>query len=422
MAFVTDLEHELGLVQHRVDGLVDRLKLSWDTLTQQLEPEKLQAIVGLLQRAHDQAQYTIAHGDLPPGQVPVPWELAHGLSFLHLGAAKPLPQTVDELPTRVLKDGSLLGCRKWELLDPLWSEALISWIENLHKHATFGATPALVTIEDEVLLDLAGDWGTGYFQANSAAQRVADLIRQEKPDFTVHLGDVYYSGNSTEEGNDLTDWPLGQQGTFSLNSNHEMYSGAHAYFSEVGSLFPGQRGTSYFALVNSHWLIVGLDSAYYSDPMGLYMDGNLGPEQQQWLKTLVSTQGQGKKIMLLSHHQGLDITGQNPTPLYQQVYAALGNRAPDYWYWGHLHNGICYAPKADMNGMNGRCIGHGAIPYGDASELDGAPGVLWSETQLAGDPNYPLRVRNGYVRVRLQGDTITEAFVGENGAISWPLA
>lgn len=415
MSFVSNLEHEYEQVKARVDGLLARLDLAWKKLRSQLEPAELQAIVQLLQRAHDQAQYALIHGDLPPGQAPVPWELAHGLSVLHLGNASPLPQTVAELQTQVMKDGTLLGCRQWELLDLRWSEALLNWIENLRKHAPFGSTPALIEMADNVLLDMAGDWGTGYFQPNSAAQRVAGLIQQDLPDFTVHLGDVYYAGTGTEEGADLVDWPQGSLASFSLNSNHEMYSGAHGYFAEIAALFPKQQGTSYFALFNSHWLIVGLDSAYAADEMNLYMDGNLNAPQQQWLKDLMASKGQGRRIMVLSHHQGLDISGQQQTVLYKQVVAALG-RVPDYWYWGHLHNGICYAPK---DGMYGRCIGHGAIPYGVTSELKGNPQVLWSETLSADDPNYPLRVRNGYVRVKLSGSQISEDFIGETGAVSW---
>jgi len=74
---------------------------------------------------------------------------------------------------------------------------------------------------------------------------------------------------------------------------------------------------------------------------------------------------------------------------------------------------------APRDGMYGRCIGHGAIPYGVTSELKGNTQVQWSETLSADDPNYPLRVRNGYVKVRLDGPQISETFIGETGAVSW---
>lgn len=184
-------------------------------------------------------------------------------------------------------------------------EALVAWIENLRDHATFGTTPALLQIPDEVLLDLAGDWGTGYFEPQSAAQRVADLITADQPHVTIHLGDVYYAGTDSDERNNLASWPMGSKASFSLNSNHEMYSGAHGYFDEIQTLFPDQQNTSYFALFNTHWLIIGLDSAYASDEMQLYMDGNLNAVQEQWLSDLMASHGQGRKIILLSHHQGL---------------------------------------------------------------------------------------------------------------------
>jgi hypothetical protein len=94
---------------------------------------------------------------------------------------------------------------------------------------------------------------------------------------------------------------------------------------------------------------------------------------------------------------------------------ALG-REPDYWYWGHLHNGICYAAQG---GLHARCAGHGAIPYGNASELHGHSRVLWSETQNARDEAYPDRVLNGYVKVRLVGEGIIEEFIGEDGSVRW---
>lgn len=59
------------------------------------------------------------------------------------------------------------------------------------------------------------------------------------------------------------------------------------------------------------------------------------------------------------------------------------------------------------------------IPYGVTSELKGNTQVQWSETLSADDPNYPLRVRNGYVKVRLDGPQISETFIGETGAVSW---
>ncbi|WP_248795248.1 metallophosphoesterase family protein [Pseudomonas sp. MWU13-2105] len=405
------LEHELAKIRVRLSGLKARMELSWKKLVSDIEPEEFQAIQALLQRGHDQAQYVLEHGELPTDEPSVPWELSHGLSILHLGSAQALPTSEAQLPTRVLKDGTLLGCRKWELLDLLWSEALIKWIENLRRHATFGSTPMVMMIDNDATLAIAGDWGTGPFESHAPAVNVANQMQLAQADFTIHLGDVYYAGTGSQEDVDMAGWPIGRHGAFTLNSNHEMYSGAHGYFAELNSRFPVQQGTSYFALYNDHWLIVGLDSAYASAPLNLYMDGALNQQQIDWLKSLPK----GKKLLVLSHHQGFDIGGKNKTALYQPVCDALG-RVPDYWYWGHLHNGIVYA---EQGGLRARCAGHGAIPYGVTSELDGNERVLFSESKNAMDDEYPERVLNGYVKVRLSGENIIEEFIGEDGSLRW---
>ncbi|WP_035058446.1 metallophosphoesterase family protein [Andreprevotia chitinilytica] len=367
-------------------------------------------ILAKLTDIHQQVQQIIDSGSTSAGSIP--WELANGLSILEgVVEGKPLPTTEAELPTRVMDDGTLLGCRKWELLDPLWGEALVQWIEHLTNRAPWAATPNHLILPDQVDFAIAGDWGTGDY----IAQKVAAAMKQVPVDYTFHLGDVYYAGLGSDEQNDFADWPAGGKGQFTLNSNHEMYNGAFGYFGELAARFPLQNGTSYFSLSNANWLIIGLDTAYYSDEMNLYMDGALGDQQTAWLKQLA--QGCTKKILLLSHHQGYSIDGGSKTDLYNQVVAALG-REPDYWYWGHLHNVICYQPQGKLNG---RCVGHGAIPYGRASVLAGNPHVAWAETQFANDAQYPVRVLNGFIRVRLDGGALIEEFFDENGSKRWPL-
>ncbi|WP_425220109.1 metallophosphoesterase family protein [Ralstonia solanacearum] len=374
--------------------------------------ERKRQILARLKQVHQQVRQVIDSGST--SATGIPWELAHGLTIMEgVAAGKPLPTTVAELPTRVMDDGTLLGCRKWELLDPKWGEALVAWIEHLTNRAPWGQTPGSVAMPNQVSLAIAGDWGTG----DGIAGKVAKAMGQNPAHYTIHLGDVYYAGASPDEGKDLSAWPAGTLGQFTLNSNHEMYSGAVGYFQELAQRFPLQNGTSYFSLHNDHWLIIGLDTAYYADEMNLYMDGTLGDQQTAWLKQLAQAQGGSKRIMLLSHHQGYSIDGTSKTALYGQVLNALG-REPDYWYWGHLHNVICYQPQGKLLG---RCVGHGAIPYGKASILDNKAQVAWAETQSADDDQYPDRILNGFVRLTLDGQTLQEAFIDENGNQRWPL-
>lgn len=385
----------------------DRIETDLDQARQNLD--RKQQILVRLKQVHQQVRQVIDSGSTSAAGIP--WELAHGLSILdRVVDGKPLPTTEAELPTRVMDDGTLLGCRKWELLDPKWGEALVEWIEHLMDRSPWCDTPCDIAIPNQVSLAIAGDWGTGDY----IAAKVANAMKQQPADYTIHLGDVYYAGARADDGIDLSAWPAGTRGQFTLNSNHEMYSGGMGYFNEVNQRFPLQNGTSYFSLHNDDWLIIGLDTAYHSDEMSLYMDGALGDQQTAWLNQLA--QGSSKKILLLSHHQGYSIDGSNKTPLYTRVVQALG-REPDYWYWGHLHNVICYQQQG---GLRARCVGHGAVPYGKASILNGkSKWVAWAETQPANDSQYPERILNGFVRLTLNGKALQETLFDENGNKRW---
>ena len=101
------------------------------------------------------------------------------------------------------------------------------------KHAT---ERSKITIPDQCKIAILGDWGAD----NDHAQSIADLARQQNPDYVIHLGDIYYSGSEPECRKFLDNWPLrdasGQpkQGfSFALNGNHEMYSEGRYYFSTV---------------------------------------------------------------------------------------------------------------------------------------------------------------------------------------------
>ena len=58
----------------------------------------------------------------------------------------------------------------------------------------------------------------------------------------------------------------------------------------------------------------------------------------------------------------------NTTGLWKQAAAVL-NGNPAYWYWGHVHNGIVYAPRASPGNTLSRCLGHAALPFGNAEHL-----------------------------------------------------
>ena len=305
---------------------------------------------------------------------------------------------------------------KYEQLDPGWAEAFAVFLESFitGKHP-FMADPITVPMPDPVRIGLAGDWGTGNWRTSpnpAPSTDVANHMGLLRTGVTIHLGDVYYAGTSDQEKHQLVKlWPQGVTASLALNSNHEMYSGAKPYFDAIAAPpFGKQNGCSFFALENNNWVIVGLDSAYFSPEDGLYMDGSLSPAggstQVQFLQQQVA---KGKKVIVLTHHNGLSEDGSSTTNLWSQVMSGFANNSgPAYWYWGHKHMAVVY--KAQGNGTLCRCCGHGGLPWGRASELAGKPNVEWFEQRSANDPDNPKRVLDGFAVLSLNGPNIQETF------------
>lgn len=144
-------------------------------------------------------------------------------------------------------EGEILGTGKYEQLDLCWElVAGTVWLENLlFKHPFPPGAPSLIPVQvlqnEKLTIALAGDFGTGNFGANdSPSTKISKIIPSLKPHITIHLGDVYYAGTSPEENSKLLNcWPAGSKYSFTLNSNHEMYSGGGPYFNEAvgGPLF-----------------------------------------------------------------------------------------------------------------------------------------------------------------------------------------
>jgi len=348
-------------------------------------------------------------------------------------------------------DGTLYGPKKYQQLDKGWMLSALNYALNLIDPESIDEFPCkptatiALTRKDgdcakDPVLGIVGDWGAGYYldeggKVPCPAQRVMEQITdpaQSPPiDYLLHLGDVYYAGTDwrpvpDEEAENFYDlWPdQGPARNFTLNSNHEMYGAGSGYFLvslKAKGKFAAQNGMSYFAMTCGPWLVLGLDSAYYSDALNgrqMYMDGAIGTDaldqQIRWLEQFRGHQG---PIMVMTHHTACDVAGSTATPLYQQVATAL-DRPPTLWYWGHVHNGIVYE-QIDRSGSiptKGRCCGHAAIPFGDAWGLQDRggntiPNILYyahtPDPDLPGTP----RVRNGYALVTLHRDGgFTEAF------------
>jgi len=92
-------------------------------------------------------------------------------------------------------------------LSAFFSSELWPWISNYIKgmfKGKYGPYPGYATDGKDgvytlrandngnvIKISVAGDWGTGTFEASEVATRMSD----SNPDYTIHLGDVYYVGD-----------------------------------------------------------------------------------------------------------------------------------------------------------------------------------------------------------------------------------
>jgi hypothetical protein len=174
-----------------------------------------------------------------------------------------------------------------------WASVAWAKIKNPFQHKMLRPANAVAEpIPEQGRIAVLGDWATGLY----GAPRIAEAVRKDAQGFVLllHLGDVYYSGTENEvQARFLDAWPaLPGVPSRALNSNHEMYSGGHPYFSMTLPAF-GQE-SSYFACQNGHWTLIGLDVAY--------KDHDIDDEQVEWLKQIIAKAGD-RRIVLFSHHQ-----------------------------------------------------------------------------------------------------------------------
>jgi hypothetical protein len=373
-------------------------------------------VVAMLEQAERELAVVRAHGDRPVV------EEQFALSVVRsLAPARGRLLTARDAP----------GMGAYEHHDLRWAEALFAYA--VHSKAPFPVCPVSVdppelthAISDGAVIGIAGDWGTH----NAASARIGHTMAGLRPTHTIHLGDVYYAGTDDEERRFVQDWPAGSAGAFTLNSNHEMFSGGHGYFAIAlrAEKFNSQT-YSYFALHDANWLFIGIDSGYHATKSGFvpYQIGHLYPSapeadpQVQWLRRVLAhplarrADGTRKRLCLFSHHHGLEPNGAG-TPLLAEVRSALEGRLPDVWYWGHVHGAAAYEARFGDFTMRGRLCAHGGVPY--ISELDpandAAAQIVWAERPRGAVPG-----TNGFALVRVVDGALVETFYDEGGAVQY---
>ena len=309
-------------------------------------------------------------------------------------------------------------------------EKFRNYIDNFSNNGIYDISPA--DGASAINISVFGDWATG----TKEAWHVADYIEQAKPDFTVHLGDVYYVGDQAEieqncfgqakNGYDGVNFPMGKRGSFALNGNHEMYANGVSYFK---FLLPrlGMKGSaggqeaSYFCLEAEHWRIIAIDTGYNSLGMpilgvipGLNRipriggDCHLEPDLLDWLRETVPLKSRPKATLLLGHHNCFSAFPETVYPKPAQQLAEFFRGQEVVWLWGHEHRLGVYEGLETAEGMrvHGRCVGHGGMPI-DVVEPDlSGPKLIFHDPR-----SHPLGDgtsvgENGWVELRLEGESL----------------
>ena len=283
---------------------------------------------------------------------------------------------------------------------------------------------------NDLRVAIAADWGTGLYGAPKIAETIRRMAGQRKFDLAMHLGDVYYSGTEKEvDARFLKVWPT-DAATLNraLNGNHEMYSGGVGYFKLILPAF--KQESSYFALQNEHWLLVGLDTAY--------VDHDIDNQQVAWLNLILNQAGP-RKLVLFSHQQPFSRLDAQGPKLQKGLKRLLDDRRITAWYWGHEHECVIYDPHPAW-GLLGRCLGNGGIPSARKKDVRGAPadprpaagGCTWQRLSATADspscivldgPNADMEddgdkkkfVPHGFMTLEITGPKLVERVLLSNG-------
>jgi hypothetical protein len=284
-----------------------------------------------------------------------------------------------------------------------------------------------------IRISIAGDWGTG----TEEAFRVAEQMSAFRPDYTIHLGDVYYVGDDPEvdenflgvqrSANTPVQFPRGAIGTLTLPGNHELYGGGTPYYTRVvpwGSPAPGeQQRAAFFSLESEHWRILGIDTGYNSAGIPIlgslpglssiqWIGGNgrIEPAVLDWIRTNVRPRENPKATLLLSHHQYFSTFPDEVFPRPAQQLSEFFKGQDVVWLWGHEHRLAIYdrySPDGNMT-CHGRCIGHGGMPVEVTPPEPGRAPLLFHDLRTdysigGGD----TAGWNGFVNLTLDGPELT---------------
>jgi Calcineurin-like phosphoesterase len=300
-------------------------------------------------------------------------------------------------------------------------------------NAPFNPVPAEYDhVTDDARLVVVGDWGTGLPRAIDVAahmrQAIEAALAEGRQVHVIHLGDVYYSGFESEDKKRFLDpWPVTEDQaaagvtSWSLNGNHDMYSGGFGYFRTLlgDDRFRAQRSpdgktTSFFRLRSPSWDFVGLDTAWQTD---VTSDGQIAVLQDPQAKYVADVAASSpRKLVLFSHHQLVSYYDQGDLgrTLPDKLAPVLNGNRVTAWWWGHEHRAITYG--ADAGVRFPRCLGNGGVPIlpDKAPPAGSKPPITWHSTRTVREHGQ-RRTRFGFAVLDLHPDHIDAAYIDDDG-------
>ncbi len=337
------------------------------------------------------------------------------------GGAKATTPVTDRSLAAGLPPSSRRVLDKFSVTDPGWVSSLVAMgISKFRNPHPFNPEPAPTHVmADRCRLVFVGDWGSGLPRAQKVATQMRKLVEGAMAAGTechvIHLGDVYYSGFDYEyRKRFLPYWPVnpGEEdriGSWSLNGNHDMYSGGHGYYGTLlaDARFARQARSSFFRLANDHWQFIGLDTAYDDD--------GLKDPQATWLADILA--GSRQRAVLLTHHQFFSAYEDGPDVgkvLREKLGPLLADKAIFGAIWGHEHRCVLHSAHGGLE--YARLVGNGGVPvYMTHAEGDEYPSPAIFEDRRYIASGFEHWAYMGFSVVDLDGDSLRERYFDEDG-------
>jgi hypothetical protein len=318
--------------------------------------------------------------------------------------------------------------------DPNW---VIKIAEQMLQHLArgnhpFNPEPAVHEIADDSRFVVVGDWGTGLPRAQLIARemqaQVAAGLAAGRQVHVIHLGDIYYSGTPSEdERHVLRYWPVTPEQaaagvtSWSLNGNHDMYSGGFGYFQTLladprfrAQHSPDGAATSYFRLTSPSWEFVGLDTAWQHKVFTENAQAVLEEPQAGFVERVAAESD--RKLVLFSHHQLVSVydTEDIGEELKDRLSSVLDSRRVTAWWWGHEHRSMAFKPSGGVQFP--RCLGHGGVPviqtHGEHDPIP-EPGLWEDRTVDVADGQRWAKF--GFAVLDLNGPQIDVSYIDQSG-------